>query len=867
MNKIEDFGQVDLTNCDREPIHLLGAIQPIGFLLALSSDWMVMRCSQNISEFFAVSTDEIIGEPVSKIFGPEAIHTLRNRLALLRGEDALERAFSIQLNDNDKRLFDVAIHINEGVVIIEGQPAEDHLGGDATGTVRGMLSRLDSAEDLESFFREGARQVRALTGFDRVMVYRFDDDGSGEVVSEAARGGIGTFLGLNYPASDIPKQARELYKRSLLRVITDIDADMVPIVPEKNIDGDRLDLSLSVLRSVSPIHIEYLRNMGVQASMSISIIVEGELWGLIACHHYGPRCPSFERRSVAELFAQMFAMQVEMRERKEVVEYERRARRVADQLLGAVASDDSLLRDPTWLSDILGRAIEADGVGIWINGSYAFSGQTPNTEEFIRIVRTLNANQAGKVYATDHIAGLLPEAEAHASVAAGMLAIPISRTPRDYVVLFRQERIKSVRWAGNPEKPVDFGPNGARLTPRQSFEEWKELVQGRSRPFTDSEIHAAESLRSTLIEVVLRLADEASQEQQDAADRQELLIAELNHRVRNILSLIRGLIRQSKPDEGMAIDDFVKLVDGRIHALARAHNQITDDHWGPAPFQQLIEAEVAAFLMNQQDRVNLQGETVLLNPQAYSTMALVVHELVTNSAKYGSLSDSGTVDISWTRDNERTLTIKWVEKDGPPVEKPMRKGFGSTIIEHSVPYDLGGTSKLDFDPAGFRATFTIPSRHIHDGPTTDKDEAPPSPASAATTPLPKDKAIDTDLLAGKRVMLVEDSLIISLDAEDILTRLGAAEVTTHATIESALHTIADDTPDFAVLDINLGDRTSFAIADALLEKNVPFVFATGYGEKAKLPDAHVKRLVLQKPYTINTVSRRIGDWMAGVDGL
>jgi light-regulated signal transduction histidine kinase (bacteriophytochrome) len=276
-------------------------------------------------------------------------------------------------------------------------------------------------------------------------------------------------------------------------------------------------------------------------------------------------------------------MRLESRERKATVEFERRARDISDQLLGAVASDETLLNDPDWLSDILTHVIPADGVGVWINGNQAFSGVTPPPEDFARIVRALNGTAAGKVFATDRIASIVPRAEAFASTTAGMLAIPISRSPRDYVVLFRSELIRSVRWGGDPHKPVEYGPNGPRLTPRESFAEWKELVEGRSKPFTNSELRVAETLRATLIEVVLRLADEASVERQQASERQELLIAELNHRVRNILGVIRGLIRQSKPKEGSTVEDFVRLVDGRIHALARAHNQITDDHWGPAP--------------------------------------------------------------------------------------------------------------------------------------------------------------------------------------------------------------------------------------------------------------------------------------------
>ncbi|MEP7315258.1 MAG: HWE histidine kinase domain-containing protein [Sphingomicrobium sp.] len=851
---------VDLSNCDREPIHQLGAIQPIGCLIAVSTDWYIQRVSANISQFFDATPEQMIGMQMTGVFSGDAIHALRNRLALLRGQDAVERLFRFRLTE-DGTQFDVALHMNGSQVVIELEPSTEHTYGDATGTVRGMVGRLDGASDLSTFFNEGARQVRALTGFDRVMVYRFASDGSGEVIAETAKSGIGSFLGLHYPASDIPKQARELYKRNLLRVITDIDAEPVPIVPVLDENKQPLDLSLSVLRSVSPIHVEYLRNMGVRASMSISIIVEGELWGLFACHHYSPRCPSFERRSVAELFVQMFGMRIESRLRQQTVEFERRARAISDQLLGAVASDETLLRDPEWLSDILTSAIPADGVGVWINGNYAFSGQTPDTGDFAKIIRSLHGTAAGQVFATDRIGDLVPEAASFASRAAGMLSIPISRSPRDYVVLFREERVRSVRWAGDPHKPVEFGPNGPRLTPRQSFEEWKETVEGRSVPFSVSEVSVAETMRATLIEVVLRMSDEASVERQAASDRQELLIAELNHRVRNILSLIRGLIRQSKPPEGSSLEDFVMTVDQRVHALARAHNQITDDHWGPAPLKSLIDAEAAAFLTTQRSRISTEGDNVLLNPQAYSSMALVIHELVTNSAKYGALSDGGKVSTSWSRDNHGSLIIDWIESGGPPVKPPTRKGFGTTIIEHSVPYDLGGKAKIDFAPDGLRARFVVPDRHVADvsvNPALRKIEVPVVDSALIPT--------RSDLLSDERVLLVEDSLIIALDAEDILRRLGSDHVWIEGTVAGAIAAIETAQPTLAILDINLGDTTSFAIADRLDDLGIRFLFATGYGEQSKLPERHISRIIVQKPYTLATMNRRLPELLDEASG-
>ena len=859
MDSLDPTTLVDLTNCDREPIHLLGAIQPIGCLIALTADWLVARVSANISEFFAVEPASLIGRPITVLFIGEAIHTLRNRLALLRGQNAVERVFRLPL-DGRGDLFDVALHMSGGQVVIECEPSTEHDYGDATGTVRGMISRLDQARDMTAFFAEGTRQVRALTGFDRVMLYRFAHDLSGEVVAESAKSGIGSFFGLHYPATDIPAQARELYKRSLVRMITDIEATPVPIVPPLDEHKRPFDLSLSVLRSVSPIHIEYLRNMGVRASMSISLVVEGELWGLIACHHYSPRCPGFERRSVAEMFAQMFAMRIESRIRKQTVEYERRARDISDQLLGAVASDESLLKDPDWLAQLLTEAIPSDGIGVWINGHCAFSGRTPDTGHFARIVAALNSTAAGKIYATDRIADLVPDYASSQQGMAGMMAIPISRSPRDYVVLFREEMIRSVRWAGDPHKPVEHGPKGPRLTPRKSFDEWRETVEGRSQRYSDSERRAAETIRATLIEVVLRLADEANVERKAASDKQELLIAELNHRVRNILSLIRGLIRQSKPAEGSSVDDFVKLVDGRVHALARAHNQITDDHWGPAPLKSLIDAETAAFRSHQRDRVETVGELVLLNPQAYSSLALVMHELVTNSAKYGSLSADGGVRLEWWLDNVGDLAISWIEHGGPRVAKPTRRGFGTTIIQHSVPYDLGGKAELRYDPDGFKALFTIPARHL--------SSATNSPSRSLTSagpliPVAVDDPAVLTLLAGKCVLLVEDSLIIALDADDILRRMGADDVVTEGNVAGAIAAIEEGRINLAVLDINLGDHDSMPIAQHLQSRGIPFLFATGYGAQTRLPAELMDHVVIQKPYTLTTMSRRLGELLAG----
>jgi light-regulated signal transduction histidine kinase (bacteriophytochrome)/CheY-like chemotaxis protein len=840
---------VDISTCDREPIHVPGTIQPYGFLVALTADWLVSRVSANSGDFIGLTPEDMLGRPISDLFRGEAIHSLRNRITLLRGPDAVERIFSLSLIDG-KPPFDIAVHFSGSLVVIEAEPAcADEM--EATSMVRSMVARLAQTDSMAAFLRDGARQVRAVTGFDRVMVYQFSDGGDGEVVAEALRPGIDSFFGLHYPASDIPAQARALYLRNIFRIIADVQAKPVPVVPVLDPAGVALDMSLCLLRAVSPIHIEYLGNMGVGASLSISIIVEGRLWGLFACHHYGPRLPSFAQRSAAELFGQIFSMMLESRERAQTADYEGKARQVADRLMSAIAQDHDLLSNARWLGDVIFDTIPADGVGVYIDGEMTLAGLTPDKSAFAAIIGVLNRAAASQVYTTDSLVRLMPDAAAYADRAAGLLAIPLSRRPRDYVVLFRAEQMRSVRWAGNQEKHIEYGPNGPRLTPRKSFEEWSQLVKGTALPFSAAELRVAEALRTALLEVVLRLSDSANEERQRAHEKQELLIAELNHRVRNILSLIRGLLSQTK-DSARSVEEFIATLESRIQALARAHDQITADRWAPARLQDLIEVEAGAYLGERRDRVKQTGPNVLLTPSAFTVLALVIHELLTNAAKYGALSDGGTVAIDWHVDADGSLLLHWLESGGPAVVAPSRRGFGSTVIERSIPYDLDGRAEIAYRLAGVEAHFCIPSAHIV---SVLPDVVGAERAKPAAAPAP-------ELLKGRNVLLVEDNMIIAMDGEDALCDLGA-EVVTVASVSRAKEAIDLGRIDFAVLDFNLGTETSLPIADLLAERGIGFLFATGYGDGLDLPERFSGITLIKKPYSGTTLGQAIAPVIAG----
>ena len=255
------------------------------------------------------------------------------------------------------------------------------------------------------------------------------------------------------------------------------------------------------------------------------------------------------------------------------------------------------------------------------------------------LVGFINRTSPGRICASAEIGKIYASGESFRDRAAGFLAIPISRTPRDCLIFFRREILRKVNWAGAPGKVYASGPLGPRLTPRKSFELWQETVHGQSAPWTSAELQIAEGLRVTLLEVILQLADLAARERKGAQERQELMIAELNHRVRNILSLVRGLVTQSKDTAG-SIEEFSSVLGGRIQALARAHDQITSLNWAPVALKALVESEAGAYLGARAGRIKMEGPEVALDPKAFATLALVVHEMMTNSAKYGALADS-----------------------------------------------------------------------------------------------------------------------------------------------------------------------------------------------------------------------------------
>jgi len=548
------------------------------------------------------------------------------------------------------------------------------------------------------------------------------------------------------------------------------------------------------------------------------------------------------------LFAQLFSFLLDQRETDKERADQAKVRQLHESLMAQLDASSSITDNLDTVLAGISTIIPFDGAVGFIDGNFTSVGHTPSREEFVGLAKFLNTTAVSRIYSNRNLASAFPPAEAFADVTAGILAIPVSRSPRDYIVLCRRELKSVVNWAGDPSKPVTVGKFGARLSPRKSFEAWQEVVHHHSAAWTESERLTADALRITLMEVVLRMSDSALKDRAKAQESQEILIAELNHRVRNILNLIKGLINQSK-DDAKSISEFTNIVGGRVHALARAHDQITKENWSPASLQDMIKTEAAAYLDGEEKRIEMTGLDALLTPPAFTTLSLVIHELMTNSMKYGALSDSkGRVKLDLKKHQDGALDIKWREIGGPPINTPpTRKGFGTTIIERSIPFELKGEAKVSYEISGLEANFIIPPSFV---PQFQK------PTDKSKTPRPVQNFQAT--LSGE-VLIVEDNIIIAMDAEDILKDLGASAVTVVSSVSDALTAIGEKAFSFALLDINLGVETSEPVAQALMEKNISFAFATGYGDSSELTKKFKGVAVIQKPYEKSAIANALAN--------
>ena len=674
----------DLSACAREPIHTPGAIQPYGLALVLDGETLTVIERAVSRPALLQALGDPLDQPVEQALGGLLANSVPVLRALAPGTAAFLGSWSLASFGRHHAI----AHRCGGHVIVElEEPVAAEPGSleELYPAIRVFMAEIEQASDTAALCAIASRHVRALTGFDRTLVYQFDAEWNGRVVAEDRNEVLPSYLDLRFPEADIPAQARALYERNRVRLIAANDYQAVPLLRSASrADAPPTDLSLSVLRSVSPVHLQYMRNMGTGASMSVSLMREGRLWGLISCHSAQPRRVPYHVRTACEFIGQILSLQLALKERALSVE-ERVARRAIQmQLLGRMAGDTDFLgalgRDPARLMALT----DATGVAIVHRGDGLFLGDCPTRHEVLALVEWLSQRGGEDIFCTDSLPALWEGGSALAARASGVLAVSVSQLHDSYVIWFRGEVVRTVRWGGMPAKQVDNGV----LSPRASFEAWKETVVEQSLPWSDVDREAALELRVAIVDVVLRKAEELAElnEQLMRSNKElEAFSYSVSHDLRAPFRHIVGYAELLNASAGERMDPTEKRFLDTIVESAKSAGTLVDDLLS---FSQMgrstmgrSKVDMSALAMDVRQKLDMEYDGRNIDwripalPQVEGDPAmlrLVWQNLIGNAIKFTRDSASprieighrreGGDDIFFVRDNGCGFDMRYVDK-------------------------------------------------------------------------------------------------------------------------------------------------------------------------------------------------------------
>jgi chemotaxis family two-component system sensor kinase Cph1 len=500
--------QIDLTDCEKEPIHIPGKIQSHGFLLVVDAETLtIVQASLNVVDLTGVQIRELCGRSIREYIAEPDMQYITELLQ--RQEYLILNPLRVAFTASDTPLvFNCIINQSDNVLLMEFEPT----GSDETSYIEPFIEVVQNSSDLlanaitiHELCSMVCRQIRAYTGYDRVMLYRFDAEWNGEVLAESRLESLEPMEGHHYPASDIPRQARELFLKNWIRIIPDAAYTPSELSPANNpLTEQPTDLTYSVLRGVSPVHIQYLKNMHVAASLTISLIIDGRLWGMIACHHMSPKFVSYNTRKECEIMGKFFSHYLSVIENKASAQYMTKLVALEKALYHDMLRNFSITSSIERQDERLLELTRAEGISMNYRGRMHTLGQTPAEEDIDDLYLWLSSHSFTNVLALDNLPQHFPLAERFREVASGILVVPISRASDEYIVWYRPEKTRTINWAGNPDKAALVDPTTLQISPRQSFETWKQVVQGTSQTWQKAEIEAALSLQLHIQELVLK---------------------------------------------------------------------------------------------------------------------------------------------------------------------------------------------------------------------------------------------------------------------------------------------------------------------------------------------------------------------------
>ena len=760
---------LQIAQCASEPIRVPGAIQPHGWLAAV--DWRgggLVAFSENWSTLLA-STPEML---TSRIEGAlDAVSGVRPWL--VDGEGPVSCG---TLTIGDRRLHVSGHRIGELAYLeLETETADAGNRAPIYSLARHLVPMMQRTAAVTELCRVVVAEMKRLTGFGRCLAYRFDADGHGEVLAEAIDPGYDAYAGHRFPGSDIPPQARELYRINHIRLIADAHYEPVPVRFVDGRDGTALDLSQAALRSVSPVHLEYMRNMRTLASMSVSIIVGGKLWGLVSCHDHGPRQLSWQTRMACEHLGQLLSLQIEAKEENEQVTEQLRLRQLTLAIVSHLSDSDATLQRLVEEPGPLLRLARATGAAVILNDSCWAVGETPDPETLLALGQWLG-NRVDQVWHSDRLpveAASLGDASGNPlGSTAGLLAISISKLHRHHIVWFRPEIVQTIVWAGDPRKESSTGED-SRLHPRRSFASWKEHVSGRSLPWTPGEVHAVQELRQALIGIVLRRAEEMAEVAMELGRVNKELEAfsyTVSHDLRAPMRHIAGFVDLVLEMEGEALSERSRRYLAHVKEASAHAGQLVD---ALLDFSRMGRSAIKLGSINTGDLIDdlIAEQTTLTKdrhiewtvqrplPRLWGDpvlMQVALRNLISNAVKYTRPRDPAKIEIAVIEnargvglsisDNGVGFQMKYVNKLFGVFQRLHQSdafegtGIGLASVRRIVERHGGEIEAWGEADRGARFSFTLPTRAMQEAlaaaPEAHAGAPPPDPAIAAALQRP-----------------------------------------------------------------------------------------------------------------------------------
>ncbi|WP_316799301.1 ATP-binding protein [Pedobacter frigidisoli] len=661
---------VDLTNCDKEPIHIPGKVQSHGFLIAVNkASYTISYVSENAETFVGNPVSTILDQPVSALNGSitqqDPDFNLEDvlRLGIIKKSFDAISPLPVEINNNP---FYLIINQSESSWLLEFEPVT--LQYDIQSSIGRSASSMLQGKSVPALLKAGAAEVKRLIEYDRVMIYKFLDDGHGEVVAEEKEEHLEPFFGLHYPASDIPKQARELYKLNLTRLIADVNTNDSPILTFQ--ENTPLDLTNSSLRAVSPIHIQYLKNMGVHSSFSISLISNGELWGLIACHNYSPKFIDYKAREGSKLIGEILSSALEFRQGEEDSEILEGFKDAASVLTEHLSRDQYLVDALTGHSTTILDATQASGVAIIFENKLKTIGKTPEDKDIWELADWLKTNSDESIYYTHRLSEIFNPAKKYKQVGSGILSCSISKHPDEVMIWFKPEQITNVNWAGNPDKAAVPAADGMlQLSPRKSFEIWSQQVNNTSEKWLPEEVTSVLRIREIIVAHINKKANEIrllNEKLQTAYEELDTFSYTISHDLRTPLTSIKTyaelMLKNKSIDENgnkmlsriLTGADKMNFLIKEILNLARVGrseinfemvnmtnliNEITGEVWTA------YKADKSELILGQLP--DIKGDRTMI--------AQVFTNLISNAVKYSSASQKPRIEINATENNSEII--------------------------------------------------------------------------------------------------------------------------------------------------------------------------------------------------------------------